>query len=65
MNHRWEQADEQPNPDVFRHYICKRCGAGPIRIEVMASKSGIVRLAKKAGIEPNCKHQQTKDVLES
>lgn len=65
MIHRWTADEHQPNPDVYRNFSCQKCGAGPVRIEVMTSKKGITQKAKRQGIEPDCKDQQVKSVMES
>lgn len=64
MIHKWVADDFQPNPDLFRNYSCKKCGSGPVRIEVLSSKKGITQKAKRQGIDPDCKDQQVKSVME-
>lgn len=65
MNHKWVADDVQPNPDSYRNYSCDRCGSGPVRIPVMESKRQITKRAKAKGIEPECKNQQLKVLLQS
>lgn len=64
-HHRWVADDRQPDPDMFRNYSCKKCGAGPVRLEVLEPKNGITRRAKRLGIEPDCNDQQVKEVMSS
>lgn len=65
MNHRWMADESQPNPDMFRNYSCQKCGAGPVRLQVLESKKGITQRAKRLGIDPDCKTQQVREVMNS
>jgi hypothetical protein len=49
----------------FRSYVCKRCGAGPVRIREESHKSSINKNALKQGISSDCNYEMVRGILES
>ena len=60
--HRWELTALRGD---LRHYTCKRCGVGPVVINVLSGKDSINKVAKRRGISPDCNIEIVKDVQES
>jgi hypothetical protein len=61
MNHRWELHRDHGQTRAF---VCKECGAGPVYIHFLDSKSKVTKVAKETGIEPDCKNQQVKEIMD-
>ncbi len=64
--HVWELATDVPSfGDQYRVFKCSRCGAGPIKKNILTGKGSFLELAKQAGISPDCNLQIAKDIMES
>lgn len=71
--HRWEQVSRN-HPALpaawkmgsqYRFYVCNRCGAGPVRVDVMLGKANINKTAVMSGILSDCNAEMVRRVLDA
>lgn len=63
MVHLWElKGREGKGSFESKIYLCKTCGAGPVRILATAGKANITKTAKAQGIDSDCKTQLVKEI---
>lgn len=59
--HRWVL---KGGTDRVRVFFCSRCGAGPVRKDVMSSKGSIAAQARLQGLSNDCNHEVVRKTME-